>query len=227
MRNTDQVPFEFGDPNQFVENPEQRAPCVLLLDTSSSMSGHKINQLNAGLHTLTRQVSADSLALSRVEITIAEFGRAVQSVHPFATVDNIRVPQLVAGGSTPMGAALDLGMKLISDRIKDFRKAGVPSLVPFMFLISDGAPTDDWKGAASRIADLEKKGKLFFFPIGVDGADLKMMSSISGRQALMLKDANFPKLFQWVGYVMSDYSASRPGDKVVLRAPDWAEVRVP
>jgi uncharacterized protein with von Willebrand factor type A (vWA) domain len=40
---TDQVPF---DGVEFAENPEPRCPCVLLLDTSNSMSGKRIDELN-------------------------------------------------------------------------------------------------------------------------------------------------------------------------------------
>ncbi|MEI6428086.1 MAG: hypothetical protein WCO45_06800 [Pseudanabaena sp. ELA607] len=39
------------DAIEFAENPEPRCPCVLLLDTSGSMSGEKIAALNAGLET--------------------------------------------------------------------------------------------------------------------------------------------------------------------------------
>jgi hypothetical protein len=40
----------FGDAT-FAENPENRCPVVLVLDTSGSMSGNRINELNAGLQT--------------------------------------------------------------------------------------------------------------------------------------------------------------------------------
>ena len=44
--NVDQVPF----PNaEIVENPEPRCPCLLLLDTSGSMIGEPIRELNDGL----------------------------------------------------------------------------------------------------------------------------------------------------------------------------------
>jgi hypothetical protein len=34
---------------EFAENPEPRCACVLLLDTSGSMAGEKIDSLNEGL----------------------------------------------------------------------------------------------------------------------------------------------------------------------------------
>jgi uncharacterized protein with von Willebrand factor type A (vWA) domain len=48
MTSFDQVPF---DASEFVDNPEPRCPCLLLLDTSASMAGRRINELNAGLET--------------------------------------------------------------------------------------------------------------------------------------------------------------------------------
>lgn len=46
-----QVPYEgftiTGE--EFADNPDPRLPCVLLLDTSSSMSGESIDELNRGL----------------------------------------------------------------------------------------------------------------------------------------------------------------------------------
>ena len=49
----EQVPFNEEDSPfenaEFVENPEPRCPCVLLLDTSSSMKGQPIKELNDGL----------------------------------------------------------------------------------------------------------------------------------------------------------------------------------
>jgi hypothetical protein len=44
MSELEQVPFGEVD---FAENPEPRCPCLLLLDTSASMRGRKIDELNA------------------------------------------------------------------------------------------------------------------------------------------------------------------------------------
>ena len=41
----EQTPFGTND---FAENPEPRCPCLLLLDTSGSMGGTPITELNAG-----------------------------------------------------------------------------------------------------------------------------------------------------------------------------------
>ena len=44
---------------EFVEYPEQRCPVLLLLDTSYSMSGAPITELNGGLSTLRQELLND------------------------------------------------------------------------------------------------------------------------------------------------------------------------
>ena len=59
----DQVPF--GEGVEFAENSEPRCPCLLLLDTSGSMRGKPIDELNAGAHyvlALCREHSGDGSA---------------------------------------------------------------------------------------------------------------------------------------------------------------------
>ncbi|MEH2268203.1 MAG: hypothetical protein V7K68_07180 [Nostoc sp.] len=45
---------------EFFENPENRCPVILLLDTSGSMSGQPILELNRGLATFKADVLKDS-----------------------------------------------------------------------------------------------------------------------------------------------------------------------
>ena len=48
---------------EFAENPEPRCPCVLLLDTSSSMRGAPIEALNEGLRVFKTDLMHDALAV--------------------------------------------------------------------------------------------------------------------------------------------------------------------
>ena len=60
---------------EFAENPEPRCPCVLLLDTSSSMQGLPIDALNQGLRTFKDELMKDPLASRRVEVAVVTFDR--------------------------------------------------------------------------------------------------------------------------------------------------------
>ena len=50
---------------EFVDNPEPRCPVILLCDTSGSMSGAPINNLNAGLAAFRQEVYKDEIASLR------------------------------------------------------------------------------------------------------------------------------------------------------------------
>jgi len=105
----------FGE-SEFPDNPEPRVPCVLLLDTSGSMSGSPIAELNEGLITLKDTLSADSLARKRAEIAIVTFGGVVTTIQDFVTAEQFQPPQLQTSGSTPMGQAIIQGLDMIAQR---------------------------------------------------------------------------------------------------------------
>src|ERR1051326_788339 len=91
---------------EFADNPEPRCPCVLLLDTSKSMSGEPITALNDGLRVFREELLKDTLARQRVEVAIVTFGGSVQVVQNFVTVDSFNPPLLEPRGQTPMGTGV-------------------------------------------------------------------------------------------------------------------------
>src|SRR5579863_5595966 len=149
---SDYIPFEqvpFGS-DSFADNPEPRCPCVLLLDTSGSMQGTPIKELNDGIRTFKQELLGDPLATKRVEVALITFG-PVSLESDFQTVPNFYPPQLTANGDTPMGSAITMGIELVTRRKQEYKRAGISYYKPWIILITDGAPTDTWADAARQV----------------------------------------------------------------------------
>ncbi|EHC4341603.1 VWA domain-containing protein [Escherichia coli] len=218
---SEQITFATSD---FASNPEPRCPCILLLDVSGSMNGRPINELNAGLVTFRDELLADPLALKRVELGIVTFG-PVHVEQPFTSAANFIPPILFAQGDTPMGAAITKALDMVEERKREYRANGISYYRPWIFLITDGAPTDEWQAAANKVFRGEEDKRFAFFSIGVQGADMKTLAQISVRQPLPLQGLQFRELFSWLSSSLRSVSRSTPGTEVVLEAPKgWTSV---
>ena len=221
----EQVPFftEFGEDN-FADNPEPRCPCLLLLDVSGSMQGRPLDQLNQGLITFKQELMADVLAAKRVEVSIISFGPVKKEVS-FCQVSSFNPPLLKAQGATPLGEAILKGVELLKARKEEYRQNGIAFYRPWIFLITDGVPTDNWHIAVDIIRQGEQDKAFAFFAVGVEGADMKILQQLSVREPLKLQGLKFRELFQWLSNSMRSVSTSMVGDAVKLAAPTgWAEL---
>ncbi len=202
---------------ELASNPDPRCACLLLLDTSQSMAGAPIQALNAGLQTFQTDIQEDGLARQRVEIAIVTFGGVVTQVQGFTTAQNFVAPTLTANGGTPMGQAIAEGLQMLKSRKREYKEHGVPYYQPWVFMITDGAPTDEWKHAADLVhAETASKG-LSFFAVAVDNADVNILKQITER-VLKLDGISFRELFLWLSASQKRVSGSKPGDQTALPA---------
>jgi len=191
------------------------------------MKGSPIRELNAGVKLFRDELLADNLAAKRVEIAIIGFG-PVQVIQDFVTADYFNTPELRAEADTPMGTAIETALDLLQSRKDTYKANGIAYYRPWVFLITDGGPTDHWQTAARKVLEGEEKKSFAFFCIGVEDARIDILAQISKRKPLKLKELRFRDLFQWLSSSLKSVSRSTLGDEVPLQNPTtpdgWASV---
>ncbi len=197
---------------------EPHLACVLLLDTSGSMTGEPIESLNAGLRNFIEKTKLDEMAQKRVDVAIIAFDDEPRLVADFCPISKLEPVTLTADGCTAMGAAINMAIDKVKERNRLYASLGTPCHKPWIFMISDGAPTDDITAAVERIREEEAKGahgKLKFWALGVRGYDKETLFRLTKR-VMALEDADFSGIFNWLSDSMATISVSRVGDSVPL-----------
>lgn len=212
---------------ELVENPTARLPVCLVLDTSASMTGTPIKELQEGVDTFFNALINDEVAKYSAEVAVVTFGGQVDMPVDFAAVTGQTIPSLKADGWTPMGEAVEKALELLSTRKEEYKRAGVDYYQPWLVLMTDGAPTDDISRASKLVDELTREKKLAVFAIGIGNeADMKELTKLAGgRPPLKLKGLEFSKFFLWLSASVSRVSQSVPGNKVDLDPVSaWASV---
>lgn len=202
------------------ENYEQKCLCVLALDTSSSMQGEKIRLLNVGLQEFYRDVQDERTTADRLEFAIVTFNSAVRTELDPTLVDNFTMPTLDTSGSTKLVDGVREAIKVVEARKGWYKQTGQPYYRPWIVLITDGEPDkgQDIDGLANQIrGDVDNK-KYWFFAVGVQGADMGLLTRISSDKMspAPLQGLKFAEFFRWLSASMSLVASSSEGDKVDL-----------
>lgn len=206
---------------------EPHMACVLLLDTSGSMYGDPIDSLNKAINDFKEQTIMDDLAMKRVDVAIIEFNDSARVVQDFTPLSRMEPVKLTATGCTAMGEGINLAIDKVKERNRFYNSMGTPCFKPWIFMITDGAPTDDISQARQRILDEESKGthgKLKFWAVGVPGYDKDTLTSLTKR-CIALNEANFTGIFNWLSESMVTISVSRVDENPQLsNLPSDAQV---
>ena len=211
-------------------NPEPRIACALLLDISGSMSGPKIDALNDGFALFCEQIKEDELARKRAEVVVITFDTEARVVIPFTEGRDLQSRRFVPGGTTAMGAALNVAMDELDAQKQAYRNADLEYYRPWLFVLTDGEPTDDlvFTSAAQRVSRAERDKKVSVFAIGVGAdANLGRLRELSDqRQPVMLDGIKFGEFFEWLSRSLG--AASRSGahgdnydDQIALPPVGW------
>jgi uncharacterized protein YegL len=215
-------------------NPDPRIACALLLDTSASMHGSPIEELNKGFELFCQEIKDDELAAKRAEVAVITFGGQAQLMVPFTEGRDLQARALTAGGVTPLGQALNLALDQLEQQKSAYREAGLEYYRPWLFVLTDGQPTDGeaFAAAAARVREAEAGRHVSVFCVGIgEGADLNHLQDLSAqRKPQRLAGLSFREFFSWLSASLGSASASTAfgsSDSGVATAEESEQIPLP
>ena len=200
------------NPGQMFEDMHEksrRLPVYLMLDTSGSMDGQPIADVQSGINTmLTGLRGLTSERQDTIYIKVIQFNDTVNTT-PLTALRGFSPPSLVAQGTTHLGDALRV-LDQATTYSGDLIKNSIDDLgdwKPMVFLLTDGEPTDDYQAPAAAILKRTREHSTPFAPnlnvfaIGcgpyVNSATLHLVTD----NVLMMptmKPAHMAELFKWM-----------------------------
>lgn len=205
--------INLGDVPKIVNVNEPHMALLFLLDTSGSMAGMPIEELNNGINRFKQQVCQDEKTKAILDVAIIEFNSNWKVLQDFVPVQYMETQSLEARGSTYMKDALDKAIQMVDERSRFYRRSGTEPYKPWIVLISDGEPFDNPEELESKINEMVSKEKLAFWSLSVPGANNELLHKLSGKRVLNLDDYDFKGFFDWVNKSMRAVSTSSPGEK--------------
>ncbi|MBP5180190.1 MAG: VWA domain-containing protein [Clostridiales bacterium] len=207
--------------SDFGSSTKRRLPICFCLDTSGSMMGAPIQQLNQGLTNFIASIKANDDTRSATDIAIVTFGSSVEIVMPFGKISEEGLPEIKASTTmTPIGEGILTALELLNARKEGYKEQGIKYYQPWLVVITDGAPQGPNAMANMELAikacnELEKDDKLVIFNIGVGNSvdfDILKKVSVKREEPISVTSGDFGKLFEFLGSSSSSVVSSGMSD---------------
>jgi len=169
----------------------------LLADCSGSMSGEKIMALNDGMRNalpILKEIGENN-GDAEIKLAVMTFADDVKWLNEgTVTTDHFEWKDLTSNGCTCMGKACEELNNKLSHR-HGFLQSASASFAPVMILLSDGAPTDNFKVGLAKLQENSwfKHGTKIALAIGND-ADTKVLADFTGTIEMVFKVHNIDAL---------------------------------
>ena len=209
-----------------VEMTRRMCPVIFLVDTSGSMDGAPIGAVNSAIEGVLPELCAmnDENADAEIKTAIMSFSGGTDWV----TGDKLVSPQNVAWngmdamGPTEMGAAFrELDKKLSIET--GFMRRASGSVAPVLFLLSDGAPTDDYQSALAKLKENNWYKVAVRVAIGYGDADDNILAEFTGNRETVLhtnSPEDLKKMIRFVSITSSMVASRKVATNAAEDAPD-------
>ncbi|MCL2054095.1 MAG: VWA domain-containing protein [Oscillospiraceae bacterium] len=208
----------------------RRLPVYLLLDVSGSMQGDPIEAVRHGVRALLSELRGDPQALETAYLSVITFNSSARQIAPLTELMLFNEPSLQAGGATALGAALRLLSDCIKNEVRRSTDTQKGDWKPLVFILTDGAPTDEWRSAAAELKSA-KPANIIACAAGAR-ADASALKEITECVVMMntLSSGDLARFFAWVSSsvkLSSKSLDSKPGANIELPPPPQGFVIVP
>jgi uncharacterized protein YegL len=187
------------DPSKFTAAKAKPLPVILLLDASGSMGGEKIRNLNDAVRDMLDVFRDTENSETEIWVAIITFGAQVKLHQKLVSAGNIQWHDLSAGGSTPLGVALQMAKAMIED------KDVVPSRAyrPTVVLVSDGQPDNGWESPLTEFSGYGRSAKCdrMAMAIGADADEAVLGKFIAGTPNSLFYAENAKQLRDFFKFV--------------------------
>ena len=176
----------------------RRLPVYLLLDTSGSMNGEAIEAVKNGVQVMISSLRQNPQAIETAFLSVITFGSEATQLMPLTDLASFQMPEIKAGGTTSLGAALNLVANKIDAEVMKTTTEQKGDWKPLVFIMTDGVPTDNWQQGLDEF----KKRKVAYTVACAAGhaADTKILKQITDNVvSLDTTDSTaISKFFTWV-----------------------------
>ncbi len=212
------------------DNYEQKCLCTLVLDTSGSMSGSAINELNRGLQEFYAAIEEDLIAANRLEVSIITFGSSIKTILDPSLIDNFDMPNLSVSGTTRLVDAVRESIRKTEQRKQWYKETGQPYYRPIIVLITDGEPDrdQDVNGLSTEVQEAVDSKKFTFWGLGVKGFNKHILDTVCPNSApgIPLSGYKFAEFFKWLSNSIGIITKSKEGESIELPpVSDWAQMK--
>jgi len=176
----------------------RRLPVYILADCSGSMAGDPIESVKAGIRALHSELMNDPSAVESAYLSVITFDSDARQLAPLTELAAFQPPDLVASGTTALGASLKLLLDCLRTEVKQNSGEVKGDWKPLVFILTDGAPTDSWQQFADELKS-KRPGNIIALACG-QGADTALLKSIT-ETVLEMKNmgpSDFNQFFKWV-----------------------------
>jgi uncharacterized protein YegL len=203
-----------SNPFENIEGITKRTMVLFfLIDTSGSMAGKKIGEVNYAISEVLPEIRrlSDDNADAEIKIAVLTFSTGAEWVYnnPIS-VQDFEWTHIDANGVTDLGNAYEMLNEKLSR--KAFMGDVTGSYAPAIFLMSDGEPTSDYANALEKL----KNNSWFKASIKValaigDATDMDVLQEFTGNSETVLKAHTPEQLRSMIRFV--SVTASKIGSQ--------------